>query len=70
MWTNKHHIMSRVAKQHRVVFVNFRQQNPLNIVRTARRNDPATRVTLGKKVQAPEDAARYAVAIGLGIEEK
>jgi type IV pilus assembly protein PilM len=32
--------------------------------------DPLTRVTLGKKVQAPEDSARFAVAIGLGIEEK
>ncbi|HVU76972.1 MAG TPA: type IV pilus assembly protein PilM [Gaiellaceae bacterium] len=32
--------------------------------------DPLTRVTLGKKVQAPEDPARYAVAIGLGIEER
>ena len=53
MWTNKHHIMSRVAKQHRVVFVNFRQQNPLNFVRTARRNDPATRVTLGNFWREP-----------------
>jgi type IV pilus assembly protein PilM len=32
--------------------------------------DPLMRVTLGKKVQAPENAGRFAVAIGLGIEEK
>src|SRR5687768_16420460 len=37
MWTNKHHIMSRVAKQHRVLFVNFRQQSPFKFVRSARR---------------------------------
>jgi glycosyltransferase involved in cell wall biosynthesis len=53
MWTNKHHIMSGVAKQHRVVFVNFRQQDPLTFVRTARRNDPATPVTLGNFWRQP-----------------
>ena len=44
MWTNKHHIMSRVAKQHRVVFVNFGQQSPFRFVRRAKRDDPRTRV--------------------------
>ena len=44
MWTNKHHIMSRVAKQHRVVFVNFRQQSPFRFVKRAKRDDPSARV--------------------------
>ncbi len=47
MWTNKHHIMTRVAKQHRVIFVNFRQQSPFAFVRQARRHTPSTRVRLG-----------------------
>jgi glycosyltransferase involved in cell wall biosynthesis len=46
MWTNKHHIMSRVAKQHRVLFVNFRQQSPFKFVRDARRAEVSTRVRL------------------------
>jgi glycosyltransferase involved in cell wall biosynthesis len=44
MWTNKHHIMSRVAKQHRVVFVNFGRNNPFSFVRRAKLEDPSTRV--------------------------
>ncbi len=36
MWTNKQHVMSRVAKQHRVVFVNFGNQSPFKFVRRAR----------------------------------
>ena len=47
MWTNKHHIMSRVAQQHRVVFVDFRQQSPVRFVKRARRDDAKTRVNLG-----------------------
>jgi Glycosyl transferases group 1 len=47
MWTNKHHIMSRVARQHRVVFVDFRQQNPLKFVTRARRDDAKTSVNFG-----------------------
>ncbi len=47
MWTNKHHVMSRVAQQHRVVFVDFRQQNPVRFVKRARRDDAKTRVNLG-----------------------
>lgn len=46
MWTNKHHIMNRVAKMHRVVFVNFRGESPLKFVRRAKAGDPATRVRL------------------------
>jgi glycosyltransferase involved in cell wall biosynthesis len=46
MWTNKHHVMSRVAKHHRVVFVDFRQQSPLRFVSRARRDDPKTPVSL------------------------
>jgi glycosyltransferase involved in cell wall biosynthesis len=42
MWTNKHHIMRHVARQHRVVFVNFRQQSPLKFIANARRADPST----------------------------
>ena len=53
MWTNKHHIMMRVAKQHRVVFVNFRQQSPLSFVRDARRHTPTTRVRLSNLRREP-----------------
>jgi glycosyltransferase involved in cell wall biosynthesis len=35
MWTNKQHIMSRVAKEHRVVFVNFGNQSPFKFLRRA-----------------------------------
>jgi glycosyltransferase involved in cell wall biosynthesis len=54
MWTNKHHIMSRVAEQHRVVFVNFRQQSPLKFVREAKLADPRTRVSLKSLWQQPK----------------
>lgn len=53
MWTNKHHIMSRVAKQHRVLFVNFRQQSPFKFVRSARRADASSRVRLTNIWQEP-----------------
>ncbi len=53
MWTNKHHIMARLAKQHRVVFVNFRQGSPLKFVRGARLADPGTRVRLGNLWREP-----------------
>lgn len=53
MWTNKHHIMARVAERHRVVFVNFRQQSPFRFVRAARRADPATRVRLRNLLTEP-----------------
>jgi glycosyltransferase involved in cell wall biosynthesis len=53
MWTNKHHIMSRVAKQHRVVFVNFRQQSPFKFVSGAQRADSATRVRLSNIWREP-----------------
>ena len=33
MWTNKQHVMSRVAKQHRVVFVNFGGQSPFKFAK-------------------------------------
>jgi glycosyltransferase involved in cell wall biosynthesis len=45
MWTNKQHIMLRVAKQHRVVFVNFRQQSPFRFLERAKKADPATRAS-------------------------
>jgi glycosyltransferase involved in cell wall biosynthesis len=44
MWTNKHHLMARIAQQHRVIFVDFHQQNPLTFVQRARRHDPSTSV--------------------------
>ena len=53
MWTNKHHIMSRLAKQHRVLFVNFRQQSPLKFVRQAKLSDNKTRVSLGSLWREP-----------------
>jgi glycosyltransferase involved in cell wall biosynthesis len=53
MWTNKHHIMSRVAQQHRVIFVNFRQQSPFSFVRQAKQSDPKTRVSLGSLWREP-----------------
>src|SRR5262245_44029380 len=53
MWTNKHHIMSRVAKQHRVDFVNFRQQSPFKFVSGAQRADSATRVRLSNIWREP-----------------
>jgi len=53
MWTNKHHIMSRMAKQQRVVFVNFRQQSPLKFVRQAKRSDSKTRVSLANLWREP-----------------
>ncbi len=46
MWTNKQHVMSRVAQQHRVLFVNFGGQSPFKFVRRAREADPETRVRL------------------------
>src|SRR6187402_2049578 len=53
MWTNKHHIMARLAKQHRVVFVNFRQGSPLKFVKRARQADPTTRVRLANVWREP-----------------
>ena len=53
MWTNKHHIMSRVARQHRVLFVNFRQQSPFKFVRDARHADASTRVRLSNIWREP-----------------
>lgn len=53
MWTNKHHIMSRVAKQHRVLFVNFRQMSPFKFVRGARKADAGSRVRLSNVWSEP-----------------
>jgi glycosyltransferase involved in cell wall biosynthesis len=41
MWTNKQHVMSRVAAQHRVIYVNFRNQSPGKFLKRARQSDPA-----------------------------
>ncbi|HEX2871202.1 MAG TPA: glycosyltransferase [Polyangiaceae bacterium] len=46
MWTNKQHVMSRVSKQHRVVFVNFGNQSPFKFVARARQRNPRTPVRL------------------------
>ena len=64
MWTNKHHIMSRIARQHRVLFVNFRQQSPFKFVRGAKRADPTTRVKLSNLWREP---AVRRVAPGLEV---
>jgi len=41
MWTNKQHIMSRLAKQHRVVHVDFGISNPVSFAARALRHDPS-----------------------------
>jgi glycosyltransferase involved in cell wall biosynthesis len=41
MWTNKQHVMSRVAKLHRVIYVNFGNQSPFKFTRRARKLEPA-----------------------------
>lgn len=44
MWTNKQHVMSRVAKQHRVVFVNFGGQSPFKFAK----NNGVSLASLGR----------------------
>lgn len=46
MWTNKQHVMSRVAHQHRVVFVNFGAQSPFKFLAKARAVEGESSVTL------------------------
>jgi glycosyltransferase involved in cell wall biosynthesis len=41
MWTNKQHIMSRLAKQHRVVHMDFGIASPLSFAARALRHDPS-----------------------------
>jgi len=41
MWTNKQHIMSRLAKQHRVVHMDFSVSSPLTFGARALRHDPS-----------------------------
>lgn len=45
MWTNKQHVMSRVARRHRVLFVNFGAQSPFKFVAKTREG-AEQRVTL------------------------
>src|SRR5688572_7364787 len=40
MWTNKQHVMSRIAREHRVVFVNFGAQSPVKFLRRSRAAEP------------------------------
>lgn len=40
MWTNKQHIMSRLAKQHRVIHMDFRVSSPLTFAARAVRAKP------------------------------
>ena len=40
MWTNKQHIMSRLAKQHRVIHMDFRVSSPVTFAARALRHDP------------------------------
>ena len=40
MWTNKQHIMSRLAKQHRVIHMDFRVSSPVTFAARALRADP------------------------------
>jgi glycosyltransferase involved in cell wall biosynthesis len=40
MWTNKQHVMSRVAHEHRVVFVNFGGQSPFKFMQRSRAATP------------------------------
>ncbi|MEO8905966.1 MAG: glycosyltransferase [Polyangiaceae bacterium] len=41
MWTNKQHIMSRLAKQHRVIHMDFRVSSPPVFAARALRHDPS-----------------------------
>lgn len=41
MWTNKQHIMSRLAKEHRVIHMDFRVSFPLSFAARALRHDPS-----------------------------
>ncbi len=41
MWTNKQHIMSRLAKQHRVIHMDFRVSSPVTFAARALRHDPS-----------------------------
>lgn len=53
MWTNKQHVMSRVSRQHRVIFVNFGNQSPFKFVARARRANPTTPVGLHNAWRKP-----------------
>lgn len=44
MWTNKQHVMSRIAKEHRVVYINFGNQHLRDFLRRAARDDPGARL--------------------------
>jgi len=41
MWTNKQHIMSRLAKRHRVIHMDFRVSSPVTFAARALRQDPS-----------------------------
>ena len=41
MWTNKQHIMSRLAKQHRVVHMDFHVSSPVTFAARALRHEPS-----------------------------
>ncbi|MEP7051301.1 MAG: glycosyltransferase, partial [Pseudomonadota bacterium] len=41
MWTNKQHIMSRLAKRHRVIHMDFRVSSPALFAARALRHDPS-----------------------------
>src|SRR5260221_2295886 len=41
MWTNKQHIMSRLAQQHRVVHMDFGISSPVTFAARALRHDPS-----------------------------
>ena len=53
MWTNKQHVMSRLAKQHRVLFVNFGNQSPFKFVARAQQADPKTPIRLHNAWRLP-----------------
>jgi len=41
MWTNKQHIMSRLAKRHRAIHMDFRVSSPVTFAARALRQDPS-----------------------------
>lgn len=53
MWTNKQHVMSRISKQHRVLFVNFGNQSPFKFLARARAAQPERPLSLRQALQRP-----------------
>lgn len=66
MWTNKQHIMSRVAEQHRVLYVNFGSMSPLKFLARARQREQRPGVLTPRRLLEP---VSYRVREGLEVVE-